>query len=150
MSRAPIKELTFQVSLRKPPTGVNFALQLGRTTTSTLVQVQRSEGEDLQFEFRLTVVPTGRGTPPDFRGPASQGRKGERFIYLCSGQYAGQADSPWARRLKVPLTGITPELVQCALQNPTAALRAQVPGTARDDGPNAATVQPFDGWTLQI
>jgi uncharacterized protein DUF5990 len=150
MPRAPMNELTFRIVLHKPPTGVDFGLQLGRSATSTLVQIQRSTGEDLRFEFPLSIVTAEGSDTPDFRGPASQGRNGERFVYLCIGRYAGQADSPWARRLKVPLTRITGALLQRALQRPSAVLEARVPGTARDGGPNAATVKPFDGWELRL
>ena len=75
-----MNELKFRIVLRNPPTGVDFGLQLGRTAASSLLQIQRSNGEDLHFEFPLVIVTTEETAPPD------------------------QADSPWARRLKVQST----------------------------------------------
>lgn len=144
-----LNELTFRIVLEKPPAGVAFGLQLGNSATAALAQIQRSTGQDLRFEFPLRIVAAEGDDAPDFRGPASQGRRGERFVYLCSGRYAGQANSPWARRLKVPLTGISGALLQRAWQRPPAVLETRIPGTARDGGPNAATVKPFDGWELR-
>ena len=47
------------------------------------------------------------------------------------------------------LNRITADLVERALQEPAAILEAQIPGTARDCGPNAATVKPLEGWRCQ-
>jgi hypothetical protein len=144
-----MSEVKFRIVVRKPPAGVAFGLQLGKSAANTIVQTQQSAGKDLRFEFALSAV-TGDGScPPDFRGPAAQGRKGERFVYLCVGQYAGQVGSPWARRMKVPLVAISGELVELALGRPLSVLEAQVPGTARDGGPNAATVKPVEGWVFK-
>ncbi len=149
MPKTPSHELRFRILLRDSPTGVDFGLQLGRSATSTVAQLQRSAGEDLLFEFPLTIVVPEGTDSPDFRGTAAQGPKGSRFIYLCIGRSAGLLHSPWDRRLKVPLSGITPSLLHRAAQHPAAVLEARVPGTGRDGGPNCATVKPFDGWKLQ-
>ena len=39
-----------------------------------------------------------------------QGKAGERFVYLDIGRAAGQHDTEWSRRLKVPLRGISREM----------------------------------------
>jgi hypothetical protein len=67
----------------------------------------------------------------------------ERFVYIDIGTCAGQIDSCWSRRLKVPLRGITMDMVEAG-----AILEARIPGTGKDGGPNCATVKPFDGWKL--
>jgi hypothetical protein len=84
---------------------------------------------------------TGNNMAPEFTGPLVQGPPGDRFIYLDIGTYAGQADSCWSRRLKVPLSGITGQMIDSH-----SVLEARVPGTADDGGPNCGTVKPFTGW----
>jgi hypothetical protein len=70
-----------------------------------------------------------------------QGPPRQRFVYLDIGTYAGQADSAWSRKLKVPLAGITGKMLAVG-----GILETRVPGTGRDGGPSCATVQDFEGW----
>ena len=74
-------------------------------------------------------------------GPYVQGPPRQRFVYLDIGTYAGQADSCWSRRLKIPLDGIPAKLMGAG-----GVLEACVAGTGRDGGPNCATVKDFAGW----
>jgi hypothetical protein len=136
------QELTLRIILREPPATVDFAIQTGHAAKAALIQKQRSTGTDLHFELPITLAPAVSGAPPDFRGPIVQGPKGQRFLYVNIGTSAGQWDSPWTRRLKVPLTGITWDM----LEGSSILLQTQVPGTARDGSPTCATVKPFDGW----
>ena len=139
-------ELKCRIVLEAPPSGVDFALQVGHGTGFEVAQVQRSTGNDLRFETTIAIA--GDKSSPDFRGPAVQGRRGERFIYVNSGTYAREANSPWGRRLKIPLLGITHDMIERASASSGGLLETRVPGTARDGGPNCATVKPFAGWTL--
>jgi hypothetical protein len=59
---------------------------------------------------------------------------------------AGQAESPWERRIKVPLGGITWSMIEEVSADPEMALEARLPGTGRDGGPSCATVNPTLGW----
>ena len=131
-------EQKFRIILRQPTAGVDFALQKGSGSTYELVETQRSTGADLRFEFSATVKPGATAGAFTFTGPFAQGPPSKRFVYINIGVYAGQVDSPWGRRLKVPLTGIT--------LNPRGVLEASVPGVGKDGGPNCATVNPFAGW----
>jgi hypothetical protein len=137
--------VTFRVVLMRPPADVDYGVQFGRGANYSTAQTQRSTGSDLRFEFAVVVKGT-RPAAPDFGGPAVQGPPGQRFVYIDIGTYAGQAGTPWARRLKVPLTGITWDAIDRA-SAPRMVLATRVPGTARDGGPACATVKPFDGWT---
>jgi hypothetical protein len=74
-------------------------------------------------------------------GAFVQGPRRQRFVYVNIGTYAGQADSCWSRRLKIPLDGIPAKLIGAG-----GVLEAHVPGTGRDGGPNCATVKDFEGW----
>lgn len=133
------RQLSLRIIVENPPTGVDFGLQSGRGADYETVQKQRSKKE-LRFEFSVSVK-TGTDAQPDFRGPFVQGPSGERFVYLDIGTYAGQADSIWSRRLKIPLQGIT-----LAMIDSQTVLETRVPGTGKDGGPNCATVKPFLGW----
>ena len=138
------RELTLWIVLEQPPKGVDFALQKGRGSAYETVQTQRSEGRDLQFEFSVGVKAPTRGALPALTGLFVQGPAGQRFVYIDIGTYAGQSDSCWSRRLKIPLTGITMDMIAAA-----GILEARVPGTAKDGGPSCATVKPFDGWKVK-
>ncbi len=140
-------ELTFRIVLEKPPAGVDFALQKGKGTNYEIIQKQRSGTRDLIFEFTASAKPSGNAAP-NLLGPFVQGPTGERFVYIGIGAFAGQLDTNWNRRLKVPLTGITAAIVQQAADDPRAILETHVPGTGKDGGPNCATVKPFAGWKL--
>jgi hypothetical protein len=71
-----------------------------------------------------------------------------RGIYVDIGTYAGQADSCWSRRLKIPLKGITWDTIDRLSARAEAVLETRVPGTGKDGGPNCATAKPFEGWEL--
>src|SRR5213596_1314214 len=132
------RELTFRVVLQEPPSGVDFGLQIGRGAGYKTVQKQRSRGQDLHFEFSVTVMAANNKAAPDFRGPVVQGPAGQRFVYIDIGTCAGQIDTPWSRRLKIPLIGITPEIIERASVDGRTVLETRVPGTGRDGGPACA------------
>ena len=140
-------ELTFQIRLEKPPPGIDFGLQNGHGSSYETVQKQRSAAGDLYFEFTVKLKATGNAGP-DFLGPFIQGPKGSRFIYIDIGTYAGQTDTPWSRRLKIPLTGITAAMTGKLVNDPSLIFATTVPGKGKDGGPNCATVKPFAGWTI--
>lgn len=141
-------ELTFRIILEKPPAGVDFALQKGKGHNCEIIQKQRSGKGDLHFEFNARAVVPDRGAEPNLLGPFVQGPVGERFVYIGIGASVGQTDTPWSRRLKVPLSGITAVMVSRIHKDPKLVLEAHVPGTAKDGTPTCATVKPFAGWKL--
>jgi len=126
------QEVALRIILQQPPAGVDFALQKGRGSAYETVQKQRSKGADLEFDFTV-IVKTGNEVLPDFAGPFVQGPSGERFVYIDIGTCAGQANTPWSRRLKIPLSGVTRQMVDAQ-----AVLLARVPGTGTDGGPSCA------------
>ena len=141
------QELTFRIILESPPAAVDFGLQKGRGRDYEVVQKQRSKTGDLRFEFDVRVK-EGKDGQPILLGPFVQGPPEERFVYLDIGTYAGQTDTPWSRRLKVPLRGITWDVVKQATRA-KHVLETRVPGTGKDGGPSCATVKPFAGWTVK-
>lgn len=135
-------QLTLFLLLEKPPAGVDYGLQKGSGAQYEVNQKQRSAGKDLHFTLTVAVKgQPGKDPNPDFGGPFVQGKKGERFFYIGIGTYAGQTEG-WSRRLKIPLAGITWQLIASAADG----LQARVPGTGKDGTPTCATVRPPEGW----
>jgi len=139
--------VTLRIVLEQPTAGVDFGLQKGHGSAYEVVAKQRSKGGDLEFEFTITVK-AGKDTLPNFAGPFVQGPAGERFVYINIGTYAGQTNTPWSRRLKIPLSGITWDMLRSA-----RVLVAHIPGTGKDAGPSCAyewrkRVSPSWQWQL--
>ena len=141
------REITLRVVLEKPPPGVDFGIQKGRGSVYETIQTRRSTGGDLRFEFHIHVKAESVAGSPDFGGPIVQGPRGGRFVYVDIGTCAGQRDTPWSRRLKIPLTGITSDVIGRVSSGTNGVLEARVPGTGKDGGPSCASVKDFEGWT---
>jgi Family of unknown function (DUF5990) len=139
-------EVRLRLVLAAPPPGVDFGVQEGQGSGYTTIHRQRSDGADLTFEFTMTVRDNRDDGLPNFTGPLAQGPATGRFIYIDIGKYAGQPDSCWERRLKVPLSGISWDMIEQAAGK--KVLEARLPGTGRDGGPSCATVKPTEGWRL--
>ena len=140
-------KLPLRIILENPPKGVDFGLQLGSANKFETVQKQRSGSADLHFTLEVTVRKNKDGLP-DFFGRYVQGPGLERFIYLRIGQAAGQLDSEWLRRLKIPLRYISWDNINKVISTEMGILEALVPGTGPDGRPNCATVKPFAGWHI--
>ncbi|MEO7769215.1 MAG: DUF5990 family protein [Ferruginibacter sp.] len=141
------QELKLTIILEKPVAGAAFGLQKGKGNDYETVQTQMSNGNNLLFDLNLRVKMI-TGEVPVFLGPFAQGPASDRFIYIDIGTLAGQKNSIWTRRLKIPLTGITVGIVNQLLADSKLVLETTVPGTGKDGGPNCATVKPFAGWKL--
>lgn len=140
-------DLPLRVTLVRPPGGVQFCVQ-GRTAAD-LGPPLLSAGGDLSFDFAVRVA-SGDETPPRFLGPFTHGPPGERFAYICVGTLAGQPDSCWTRRIKVPLHQISRKLIEQSRRKPSGRLEGRIQGTGKDGGPVCASVQLLEGgwrWT---
>lgn len=141
-------DVRLRIVLVDPPVGVDFGVQDGKGKDYTTIQTQRSKATDLAFEFMVMVKNNRVDGLPNFLGTLVQGPTTGRFIYIDIGKLAGQRDSCWERRIKVPLSGITWEMIEEASSDPKLVLEARLPGTGKDGGPSCATVKPGEGWTL--
>lgn len=139
------RELNLRIVLEKPPAGVDFGLQKGRGNDYETIQIQRFKGQDLNFDFSVRAKATGKDAAPNFLGPFVQGPTGERFVYIDIGTCAGQTETCWSRRLKIPLRGITWQMIDDAIDG-KSFLETRVPGTGKDGSPSCATPKPFSGW----
>lgn len=142
----PESEVHLQITLLAPPAEVDFGIQQGKANDSTTVQRTRSNGGDLSFRIAVTVKNNREDGLPNFLGPFAQGPTTERFVYIGVGTAAGQMDSPWQRRIKVPLAGISWELIEQAAADSKMVLEARLPGKGKYGTPSCATIRPLDGW----
>jgi hypothetical protein len=140
------KEIAIRVIVVDPPAGVMLAVQLGR---SDLHQPTRSSGHAVSFDFTVRVRPVGNTV--NVLGGFSQGPPAARFVYVNSGTYAGDQTSSWGRRAKVPLSGISPQLLRELEATPGSVLETHIAGKAKDGGPACATVPLLgDGWAVVV
>ena len=138
-------ELTLRIVVRDPPRGVRFQLQRGRTE---LDRPSRTTSQALIFEFPVRVAQRPGGQP-NFLGPYAQGPPAGRFVYVNAGTLAGQSDTHWSRRAKVPLMEISWPQIEAARRRPGAVLEASIAGTGRDGGPCCASVPLLAaGWRV--
>ena len=121
----------------------------GKGNNYTAIHKQRSKGTDLPFEFTVTAKDNRENGLPNFLGPLAHGSTTGRFIYIDIGKLAGQPNSFWERRIKVPLGGITWVMIEKASSDPKKILEARLPGTGKDGGPSCATVKPAEGWKFR-
>lgn len=133
--------------LEKPVAGVEYGVQKGKGTVYETIQKQKAGFSDLVFEISVIAKMNDKGGC-SFSGPFVQGKTGEQFIYIDIGTYAGQEDTAWSRRLKIPLAGISVPVSENDHSHPVFVTK--IPGTGKDGGPNCATVKPFSGWELSL
>lgn len=148
MPPARIKPATEPVSLRiivvNPPPDIRWALQLGR---DGMVKPSLSAKNRICFDFAVEAVDNSPKGSFRLRGPAVQGRPGERFVYLRIGTYAGQEGTEVARRAKISLEGITEKLLDAVRAQRDGVLEVQFAGTDSKGGAACATVPLLgNGW----
>ncbi len=146
MTREPQPELTLRIVIEDPVPGVRMCLQRGR---ADLVEPTGVTPSAVVFDFSVRLGATRPGGARAFLGPFTQGPPAGRFVYVNSGRRAGQAESCWDRRAKIPLSQIPPSQVEAALSGGTARLEVRILGRAQDGGPVCASVKlPAPGWRL--
>jgi len=143
-------DITLQIILTRPTPDVLYGLQKGAGNNYETVQKQMAASDDLSFKFTIKVKgDRSKDKLPKFSGSYVQGPSDNKFVYIDIGTYAGQTNTIWSRRLKIPLTGITWEDIDSLTRNQNSIMETHVPGTGKDGGPNCATVKPFEGWNLK-
>lgn len=113
---------------------VHVGVQLRREPA----QLVRADATEARWEFDVDAVRTNGLL--DFRGPAVQGKLGERFIYLTWGDVDAAHGFKMFRRAKLMLDGIEPDLIETAAR--LGRLAATVDLTDELGGPRCARVDP--------
>ena len=97
----------------------------------------------LVYLFDLEAVPGQAQEAVRWRGTYVHGRPAAPFLYL-SLRRVGAVPSQWAKRMKVPLQGITSKQVETASKTDGAVLEGRVRGTG------SGTVALLgDGWSVR-
>ena len=112
---------------------VHVGIQVGRDPDGLVP----GDADIARWEIDIEVVDRDGGR--DFRGPAVQGRLGERFVYLTWGDVDGD-EFRMFRRAKLMLGRVDAGLLEEAVT--AGALAARVDLTGPDGGPRCARVDP--------
>lgn len=142
-------EVPLRITLNRVPAGVKFALQKGKSGAQLhpdLVAPTRKVDDSLSFDFSVRVAQAKPGSPLRFLGEFTQGPPEKRFVYVNSGRSAGQPDTLWNRRAKIPLTTITSALLDKAQSKPDTILEISIEGTGKDGGPVCASLLSSKEW----
>ncbi len=119
-------------------------VQSGRTELVAPTSV--SEGE-VCFDCRVRVTERDDGEP-NFLGAFTHGPPSGRFLYINAGRQAGDVDTCWDRRAKIPLGALTIGQVRDALAR-DHVLEVRIAGRGKDGGPVCATVKlPEGAWRV--
>ena len=144
----PAREIIVRIVLISPPVGVDYGIQRGKGSDYETLYLQRPSNPRAQIVFDVPILVTDSDGVPNFGGPFVQGKPGERFLYVDIGKYAGQRNTNWARRMKVPLGHINWTLIEQAAKS-GKAIETRIPGTAKDGGPTAADTSKLQSaWAL--
>jgi hypothetical protein len=144
--KASAETLSLRITVIDPPPNILWALQLGR---DELVKPTSNTKSRISFDFTVEVVEDSSTAGFRLRGPAVQGRPGERFVYLRIGAYAGQVGASAGWRAKIGLEGISHKLVEAVKAKPSSVLEVQFAGTGPKGGPACATVPLLGpGWRV--
>lgn len=142
MARADQTEIRARIVIERPVPGVLHSLQ---EDDAPLDPKRSNTGEALAFDFPLRIE-RPRGAPAKFFGKQVR-REGplRRFVYIRIGTCAGDAASPWTRRMKIDIHDVDPALLDAAVAG--GVLEGTITGTAADGSPSCATIRPVS-WRV--
>lgn len=141
-------DLPLCIVVEEPVRGLALALQRGQASKATLLPPARNSLAAVAFELEVTVDGSLSDGRPRLLGPFVQGPPDARFVYLAVGKRAGQVESPWDGRVKVPLGGL--DWDQIEELPPKGRLVARIAGQSSKGGPTLASVRLLPpGWVAQ-
>lgn len=137
MTRPPQTEIRLRFVIETPVPGVAYSLQ---DKQSQPVDAKTSKGAALVFDFPIRVAdgPKFYGEHVRSEGPT------RRFVYVATGQQAGQKESCWSRRMKIDIHTIPATLIAKAKAG--QVLEAAINGTGSDGTPACATTPLLRSW----
>ena len=139
-------ELPIRIVVEDPVPGLAVALQRGQAAKAALVAPASRSADAVTFDLEVTVDGVLADGRPRLLGAWVQGPPAARFVYLSVGKHAGQPDSPWGGRVKVPLGGLGWAEIEGL--PPGGRLVARIAGRSPKGGPALASVQLLaPGWT---
>jgi hypothetical protein len=135
MAKADQTRIDLRIVIERPVVGVLHSLQAG--DDQPLDPKSSRDGGPLIFDFPIRI-----GPGPKFFGDQVR-REGavRRFVYIRIGQLAGDAASPWSRRMKIDIHDIAEDLLERAAIS-GEVIETTIIGTGKDGTPACATVRP--------
>lgn len=125
--------MNLRITIEQPVIGVLHSLQA--KDELPLDPKYSLEGEPLRFDFPIRVGPGPRFFGDQVRREGPE----RRFVYVRIGQLAGEASSPWSRRMKIDIAA--------ALRDRAARegsiIETRIIGTGDDGTPACGTVRPI-------
>lgn len=116
-----------------PMNDVHVAIQIGRDHPDPI------PADNIEARWIVEIDVVNRDDAVDFRGPAVNGKRGDRFVYLTWGDLTDDGFERF-RRAKLMLNRIDDTVVHEAAAS--GHLLARVDLTADDGGPRCARVDP--------
>ena len=113
---------------------VHVGVQLRREPADLV----RADAAEAHWDVDVDVVSAAGAV--DFRGPAVQGKRGDRFVYLTWGDVGPNHEFEMFRRAKLMLDRVDPDLIVRAVR--AGRLAATVDLTDEHGGPRCARVDP--------
>lgn len=113
-------------------------VHVGIQIRSDAAQLVSADAPEASWVTDVDVVQ--KGAFFDFRGPAVQGKAGDRFIYLTWGDVDPDEGFEMFRRAKLMLHRVDPTLLESAVA--AGCLAAEVDLTDDHGGPRCARVDP--------
>jgi hypothetical protein len=137
MPNATQTEIRLRFVVETPVPGVAYSLQ---DKKSRPVDAKISKAAPIIFDFSVRV-----GDGPRFFGEHVRSEGPERqFIYVATGQQAGQMQSVWSRRMKIDIHTIPTALIAQAKTG--KVLQGTINGTGNDGTPACATTPLSKSW----
>lgn len=135
MARADQIVISLRIVIEQPVVGVLHSLQA--KDDLPLDPKHSRTGEPLAFDFAVRVGPGPRffGDQVRREGPL------RRFVYIRIGELAGDASSPWSRRMKIDIHDIDQAMLDRAARD-GGVIETRIIGTAEDGTPVCAGVRP--------
>lgn len=129
-------DVIFRLSVEDPVPGVAYSLQ---DRTSHPVDVRMATARSILFEIPVRLE-TGKAGPRFLGEFVRTEGKSRRFVYVATGEQAGQAGTCWSRRAKIDLPSPTGAMMKLA-EAGGLVLAGSYAGTDARGGPTCATVK---------
>ena len=135
-------EIPIRIRVLDPAVDIIMKVQRGR---GELLPPERTSAKELIFEFTITVDMSA--AVPNFLGKYAQGPKDQRFIYVNSGQSAGQLNTDIVRRAKISLMSIAMAQIAEVAASGNLVLETSFPGKDKFGKPTCASVKGIE-WKV--
>jgi hypothetical protein len=137
MPRPAQTEIRLRFVVETPVADVVYSLQ---DKENRPVDPRMSKGAAIVFEFPIRVA-----DGPKFYGEQVRSEGADRrFVYIATGQQAGQKESCWSRRMKIDIHTIPVTLIAKAKAG--KVLEAIINGAGSDGTPACATTPLSKAW----